>query len=80
MRGRAGAAVNGEGYREILAKENKAGWSGFLARLKQRGLQGVELIISDACMGLVESAAEFFPQARWQRSATYRLASCARSA
>ena len=28
---------------------------------------GVELIVSDACMGLVESAAEFFPEARWQR-------------
>ena len=65
-------SVNDEGYREILgivegAKEDKAGWSGFLSHLKQRGLQGVELIISDACMGLVDSAAEFFPQARWQR-------------
>lgn len=65
-------SVNGEGYREILgivegAKEDKAGWSGFLSHFKQRGLQGVELIVSDACMGLVESAAEFFPQARWQR-------------
>src|SRR3974390_252092 len=65
-------AVNGEGYREILgicegAKEDKAGWSGFLQHLKQRGLNGVRLIISDACMGLCESAAEFFPDARWQR-------------
>jgi transposase-like protein len=65
-------SVNGEGYRQILgivegAKEDKAGWSGFLAHLKQRGLQGVELIISDACMGLVDSAAEFYPEARWQR-------------
>jgi len=64
-------SVNGEGYRQILgivegAKEDKAGWSAFLNHLKGRGLQGVELIISDACMGLVESAAEFFPQARWQ--------------
>src|SRR5262250_2062954 len=30
-------------------------------------VQGVELIASDACMGLVESAAEFYPEARWQR-------------
>jgi putative transposase len=65
-------SVNAEGYREILgivegAKEDKAGWSGFLAHLKARGLKGVELIISDACMGLVESAAEFFPETRWQR-------------
>ena len=51
-------AVNAEGYREILgivegAKEDKAGWSGFLKHLKERGLKGVRLIISDACMGLV---------------------------
>src|SRR6516165_5736885 len=56
-------AVNGEGYREILgicegAKEDKAGWSAFLKHLKGRGLHGVRLIVSDACMGLAESAAE----------------------
>ena len=65
-------AVNAESYREILgivegAKEDKAGWSGFLRHLKERGLKGVRLIISDACIGLAESAAEFFPDARWQR-------------
>jgi len=65
-------AVNIEGYREILgivegAKEDKAGWSGFLKHLKERGLKGVRLIISDACIGLAESAAEFFPDAAWQR-------------
>ena len=27
----------------------------------------MRLIISDACMGLVESAAEFYPEAQWQR-------------
>jgi transposase-like protein len=65
-------AVNAEGYREILgivegAKEDKAGWSGFLKHLKERGLKGVRLIISDACIGLAESAVEFFPDASWQR-------------
>ncbi len=65
-------AVNSDGYREILgivegAKEDKAGWSGFLKHLKERGLKGVQLIVSDACMGLAESAAEFFPDAGWQR-------------
>ena len=64
--------MNREGYREILgicegAKEDKAGWSSFLKHLKERGLAGVQLIISDACLGLAESAAEFFPEARWQR-------------
>lgn len=64
--------VNAEGYRDILgivegAKEDKAGWSGFLKHLKERGLKGVRLIISDACIGLAESAAEFYPDAGWQR-------------
>lgn len=64
--------VDHEGYREVLgacegAKEDKAGWSGFLGQLKQRGLNGVRLIVSDKCLGLVESLAEFFPEADWQR-------------
>ena len=85
-------SVNAEGYREILgivegAKEDKAGWSGFLKHLKARGLAGIELVISDACQGLVESAAEFYPEpagsaARCISTATssamYRRRSCAR--
>jgi putative transposase len=64
--------VNGEGCREILgicegAKEDKTGWGAFLRHLKERGLAGVRLIISDACLGLSESAAEVFPEATWQR-------------
>ncbi len=64
--------VNDDGYREILgivegAKEDKKGWSAFLKHLKTRGLKGVELVISDACLGLVESVAEFYPEAQWQR-------------
>ena len=66
------SAVNTEGYREILgicegAKEDKAGWSSFLRHLADRGLSGVQLIISDACRGLVESIADYLPEARWQR-------------
>src|SRR5262252_7928731 len=69
-------SVNAEGYREILgivegAKEDKAGWSGFLKHIKARGLAGTELVISDACQGLVESAAEFYPDARWQRCSVH---------
>ncbi len=60
------------GYREILAvsegaKEDKASWTGFLRELKERGLKGVELIVSDKCLGLVENLAEFYPEAKWQR-------------
>src|SRR5262249_1674838 len=64
--------VNESGYREILgicegAKEDKTGWGAFLKHLKERGLKGVRLITSDACIGLAESTAEFFPEAAWQR-------------
>jgi putative transposase len=64
--------VASDGYREILgiaegAKEDRSGWSSFLGHLKQRGLKGVRLFITDKCMGLVESLGEFFPDALWQR-------------
>ena len=64
--------VSSTGYRKILGvaeghKEDKSGWSGFLRHLKERGLAGVKLIISDACLGLVESVGEFYPEAKWQR-------------
>lgn len=69
--------VSAEGFREILgigegAKEDKKGWSAFLGHLKRRGLTGIELIVSDACLGLVESAAEHFPEAHWQRCVVHR--------
>ena len=64
--------VNEEGYREILAvsegaKEDKPSWQNFLRDLKERGLKGVKLVISDKCLGLVESLSEFYPDAQWQR-------------
>lgn len=52
-------------------KEDKAGWSGFLEHLKQRGLKGVRLFISDACIGLIESLADYYPDSRWQRCAVH---------
>ncbi|MEM6484712.1 MAG: IS256 family transposase [Pseudomonadota bacterium] len=64
--------VDQDGYRKILGvqeghKEDKSGWGGFLEHLKARGLTGVRLVISDACMGLIESVAEYYPDADWQR-------------
>lgn len=64
--------VNEDGYREILgvmegAKEDKGSWTRFLRHLKERGLKGVRLAISDKCLGLVETLAEFYPEADWQR-------------
>jgi putative transposase len=64
--------VNYDGFREILgvaegAKEDKESWQNFLRYLKSRGLAGVKLFISDKSLGLVESLANFFPDAKWQR-------------
>ncbi len=64
--------VGADGFRQILGvaegqKEDLEGWRGFLRYLKERGLSGVRLIISDACLGLVEAATELFADAQWQR-------------
>ena len=65
-------AVGSDGYREILGtcegtKEDKESWRNFLRHLKERGMKGVRLIVSDKCLGLVEALGEFFPEAQWQR-------------
>ena len=64
--------VNSEGYREILgvaegSREDKESWSNFFRYLKERGLKGVKLVISDKASGLVEVLGDFFPEAKWQR-------------
>lgn len=64
--------VDQDGFREVLGvaegtKEDAESWRGFLRHLKERGLAGVRLFVSDKCLGLVESLAEFYPEASWQR-------------
>jgi putative transposase len=64
--------VSEEGNREVLgvaegAKEDKEGWRGFLRHLKRRGLEEISLIISDACVGLLDCVGEVYPEAKWQR-------------
>jgi transposase-like protein len=64
--------VNQDGFRDVLgvaegAKEDSESWRSFLRHLKERGLKGVKLIISDKCLGLVEALGEFYPDAGWQR-------------
>jgi putative transposase len=64
--------VSQTGYREVLAvsegaKEDKASWTSFLREMKQRGLKGVQLFVSDKCLGLAENLADFYPEAKWQR-------------
>jgi len=65
-------AVDPDGFRDVIGswegpKEDKEGWGAFLRHLKQRGLQGVRMFVTDKCLGLVESLAECYPDAHWQR-------------
>ena len=76
--------VNEDGYREVLgvlgvqegAKEEQESWRRFLRHLKERGLDGVELAVSDKCLGLVETVAEFYPDAYWQRCSVHFCPMC----
>jgi putative transposase len=68
--------VDQDGYRSILgaaegSKEDSESWKNFFRGLKERGLSGIELIVSDKCLGLVDAIAEFYPEAAWQRCAVH---------
>ena len=65
-------AVDGEGRRQVLAvelanRESRSSWRDFLTRLKQRGLFGVEFVVSDDHEGLKGAISEVLPGAAWQR-------------
>ena len=64
--------VSSDGYREILGaaeglKEDAQSWKNFFVWLKERGLHGVRLIIGDKALGMTESIAQVFPDAKYQR-------------
>jgi putative transposase len=61
-----------DGNREVLGldvgdSEDEVFWTGFLRSLKDRGLDGVKLVISDAHSGLKAAIARVFQGAAWQR-------------
>src|SRR5690242_20546886 len=63
--------VNAQGRREVLGfdvipTETDEGWTQFFKSLKERGLSGVQLVISDAHGGL-KNAARKVLKAEWQR-------------
>ena len=69
-------AVNVEGKREIVGmdvgtSEDGAFWLSFLRSLSARGLRGVELVTSDAHLGLRDAIATVFAGASWQRCRTH---------
>jgi putative transposase len=65
--------VTSTGEREVLGvevgdSEDGAFWTAFLRSLRARGLAGVQLVISDAHLGLKAAIASVFIGASWQRS------------
>ena len=64
--------VGTDGNREVLGlevgdSEDEVFWTAFLRSLKDRGLDGVKLVISDAHAGLKKSIVRVFQGATWQR-------------
>lgn len=64
--------INYDGRRCILGielanRESQSSWKEFLMRLKERGLHGVQFVVSDHHEGLKRAVMETLPQARWQR-------------
>jgi len=75
-------AVNVEGRREVIGfdvitSETTEGWREFLRGLVERGLSGVELVISDAHGGIKAAIAEVLSGASWQRCRTHFMANLA---
>jgi putative transposase len=65
-------AVDGEGRRQIIGvdlanRESRTSWRDFLRALKERGLFGVEFVVSDDHEGLKQAIREILPGAHWRR-------------
>jgi transposase-like protein len=64
--------INEDGRRCVLAvelanRESESSWKDFITQLRQRGLRGVELVVSDDHAGLRKAIAECLAEAVWQR-------------
>lgn len=52
---------------ELANRETRTSWKTFLLGLRDRGLQGVELVVTDDHAGLRQAVSEVIPEAVWQR-------------
>ena len=64
--------VSTSGFREILgvaegSREDAESWRQFLRYLRERGLEQIDLVVSDKSLGFLEALGEFYPEAKWQR-------------
>ncbi|MEM9656680.1 MAG: IS256 family transposase [Actinomycetota bacterium] len=70
--------LRADGYREVLGvdigdSENETFWTEFLRDLKDRGLDGVRLVISDAHAGLKAAIRRVFQSSGWQRCRVHAM-------
>lgn len=65
---------------DVVDTESYDSWLAFLRKIRDRGVSGVELVVSDAHAGLVAAAAEVFQGAAWQRCAVHLMRDCMREA
>lgn len=65
---------------DVVDTESYDSWLTFLRKVRDRGVSGVELVVSDAHGGLVAAAAEVFQGAAWQRCAVHLMRDCMREA
>lgn len=64
--------ITADGRKEIIGfavyeNESKEAWERFFAGLKARGLTGMELMTSDAHVGLLAALKSVYPEVAWQR-------------
>jgi len=64
--------IDWEGRRQVLAveyanRESQSSWREFLVQLKERGLRGVQFVVSDDHPGLKGAIREMLPGVWWQR-------------
>ena len=70
--------INGLGYREVIGiavgdSEAEGPWRQFLGSLKERGLTGTRLAISDAHLGRTATIKRMFQDCSWQRCRVHFL-------
>jgi putative transposase len=64
--------ISTEGFRQVLAvelanRESETSWRNFLVGLRDRGLAGVEFVVSDDHACLRKALREILPEAAWRR-------------
>lgn len=70
------SGINSEGQREILTwrladVESEATWTEVFRELRQRGVRGVQWVISDGHEGIQKAVTTQWPEAIWQRCWTH---------